>query len=108
EVGHVVTAEHRPPVVEQAVTQPVAGLDERRPRLGPADAVDGQAAGLLERGDRRRGGLVVDAAHGAPVAGVREALVEVPDLGAGRADPEGERRRAGGTGHMYGLRASRI
>ena len=40
QLGDVVTAEHRPAEIEEAVTQPVRTLDQRAPRLGTADAVD--------------------------------------------------------------------
>ena len=48
QLADVVAPEHRPAAVEQSVAEAVAALHDRRPRLGPADAVDPQAAGLLE------------------------------------------------------------
>ena len=54
-VGDVVAAQHRPAEVEQAVAEPVAALDQRAPGLRSADAVDAQAARVLELADRALG-----------------------------------------------------
>ena len=48
ELGDVVAAQHRPAAVEQAVAEAEAALDQRRPGLRPADAVDPQPAVVLE------------------------------------------------------------
>ena len=44
ELGDVVAAQHRAAAVEQPVAEAEAALDQRRPGLGAADAVDPQAA----------------------------------------------------------------
>ena len=51
ELGDVVAAEVRAALVEQAVAEREAALDERGPGLGSADPVDADAPGLLERAD---------------------------------------------------------
>ncbi len=48
QLGDVVTAQHRAREVEQPVPELEATFDEGSPRLGSADAVDPQAALLLE------------------------------------------------------------
>ena len=53
ELCDVVPALHRGAPVQEAVTEPVPGLDEGLPRLHAADAVDPEPAVLLERFDRR-------------------------------------------------------
>jgi len=51
QIGDVVTSERGRGVVQQPVTEVVAGLDQRTPRLGTADAVDAEASAFLERPD---------------------------------------------------------
>ena len=76
EVGDVVAAQHGAAPVEQPVTEAVAALDHRGPRLGPAHAVDPQAPRLLE------------GAH--DLLGRRSVLAELVAWGlvAQRAEPE--------------------
>src|SRR5207248_808902 len=81
ELGDVVAPQRRRRVVQQPVTPLVAGLDQRRPGLGPADAVDAEAPALLERTD---GGLGPGAeGPGTVVAGVvaggAQPGLEIPD-----------------------------
>ena len=97
ELGDVVAAQHRPAAVEQAVAEVEAALDERRPGLGAADAVDTQAAQLP--GSRappircagpydaraRRGGIVVSpGAAEADAARSRTALAAAARPADGR------------------------
>ncbi len=55
QLGHVVTAQHRGPAVQEAVTHAKTGLDQGVPGLGAADAVDAEAAEALEGLERRPG-----------------------------------------------------
>ena len=48
ELADVVTAERRRAQVQGAVAEPVAGLDELPPRVGPQDPVRWEPAGALE------------------------------------------------------------
>ena len=49
QLSDVVAAQHRTPEIEESVAEPIAALDERRPGLGTADAVDVEAPSDLER-----------------------------------------------------------
>src|SRR5207237_9234562 len=55
EHGDVVTPERRRAVVKEPVAETPAGLDQGRPRLAAADAVDAQPARLLEGAHRHFG-----------------------------------------------------
>ena len=48
QLGHVVAPQHGRPPVEEAVPERAPGLDQGRPGLGAADAVDPQAPAVLE------------------------------------------------------------
>lgn len=81
ELGHVVTPQRGRGVIQQPVAQLVAGLDQRPPGLGPADAVDPQAPSLLERADAGLGAGSVDAGpiRAGLVAGGTQPGLEIPD-----------------------------
>jgi hypothetical protein len=49
QVGHVVTALHGRPPVEEAVTQPETGFHQGVPRLLSADAIDPEPPEVLKR-----------------------------------------------------------
>ena len=55
QVGDVVAAEHGPTQVEEPVPEAQPGLDQGRPGLAPAHAVDAQAPAVLEALDRGLG-----------------------------------------------------
>ncbi|HZQ27151.1 MAG TPA: hypothetical protein VFA94_05575 [Acidimicrobiales bacterium] len=81
QVGDVVAPQGGIAAVEQPVAEPVAGLDQRRPRLLPADPVDAQAACGL-KGAARLLGAVIEAPAGV-ACGIEprrgEAPLEIPD-----------------------------
>jgi hypothetical protein len=52
EVRHVVTPQHRSPAVQEAVTDPESGLDQRLPGLEATDPVHAKATQALEGLDR--------------------------------------------------------
>jgi hypothetical protein len=89
-LGDVVAAEHRSGEVEQTVAQAVAGLHERRPGLGPTDAVHAQAPDVLEGTERGlgAGAEATGVVGGGVVAGARQAGLQIPDGLAGDALPE--------------------
>jgi len=67
QLGDVVTVQHRPTSIEDAIAEPEAGLDNGRPSLASAYAVGPEAPLALEPADRLLGprvesphGLVVD------------------------------------------------
>ena len=74
-------------MIQQAVAQVVAGLDQRTPGLGSADAVDAEAPPLLERADGGLGGRPIGAVRvgGGLVTGRAQARLEVPDRLARRS-----------------------
>jgi hypothetical protein len=75
--------------VQQAVTEPVSGLDESTPRLWAADAVDVEAARLLEATDRHLGQRSVPTVDATWVeAGAHQAPLEIADVGALRTNAE--------------------
>ena len=84
-------------MVQEAVPELVAGLDQRTPGLGAADAVDAQAPALLEGADRRLCIGPVDAGPvgAALVAGGAQPGLEVPDRLARRPLPEQRLEAAG-------------
>ena len=90
EVGDVVAPERGRRVVQQAVTELVARLDQRAPRLGAADPVDPQAPPLLEGADGGFGARPVQAgAVGAGlVPGRSQAGLQIPDRLAHSPLPE--------------------
>ncbi len=90
ELGDVVTPQHRPAPIEEPVAQAVPALDDRRPRLRPADAVDPQAARVLEGADHRFRGRAVptDLDRGDLVTQSGEADLEVAYRLAATARPE--------------------
>ena len=77
-------------MVQETVAEVVAGLDKRGPRLWTADAVDPEAAAILERPDGGLGPEPVDArsVRAALDAGGAQAGLEVPDRLARRSLPE--------------------
>lgn len=84
----------RSPQVQQTLAQPLACLDQQRPRLGAADAVDVDRALRLERLDRRGGRLVEDAADRAvPVTSRGQPVLQVSNVRTCRADAEGSDQR---------------
>ena len=58
EVGNVVAAHHRHPVIQHAIAKGVSGTDQRTPGIGADDAVRGQATASLETLHREHGSLV--------------------------------------------------
>jgi hypothetical protein len=90
--GDVVAAEHRDAPVQEAVTQRETRLDQGVPRLGPADAVDPEAAPVLERLESGAGGRAEDAqvvgACGEPQA--RQAVLHVGHRLTAVPLPQGE------------------
>ena len=89
EVGDVVAPEERGGVVEEAVAQAVAGLDQGGPGLGPAHAVAPQAPLVLEGPHRLLAGGAEDPQLvGRAVEPDRgEASLEVADRLAGVPRP---------------------
>ena len=75
---HVVAAQHGLAQVQQAVPGREATLDERAPRLRPADAVDAQTALLLKRADGSLGAGVEATVYHDTRADGHEALLEIP------------------------------
>ena len=92
QLGDVVAAQVGGAVVEEAVTEVPAGLDEGGPRLLVAAAVDSEAPGALERPDGRLGGGAVAPYLGAAgrEAGGTEAALKVTDSFAGVSRPQRE------------------
>ena len=81
QIGDVVTAQRGIAPVEQPIAEAVAGLDQGRPRLLAADAVDAQAARRL-KGAACRLGVVVEVPPriaGRVEAGGRQPPLEVTD-----------------------------
>ena len=99
QVSDVVAPEHGLAEIEEPVSQPEAGLDQGRPGLGAADAVDPQAPAVLEGLDRGPG----PGAERCPsVSGAQGSADRAPAGAAGRRRPrrlspdgEGEARRRG-------------
>jgi hypothetical protein len=89
EVGHVVAALHGCAPVEEAVADAKTSLDQGVPRLEAADAVNPQAAEVLERLDRGTGAVPEDPIRvedtvpaedgGQPVLDVRDGRTGVPE-----------------------------
>jgi hypothetical protein len=92
QLGDVVTAEVGGAVVEQAVAQVPAGLDEGGPCLLVAAAVDPEAPGTLERPDGRLGGRAVTPDLGAcrREAGGAETALKITNSFAGVCRPQRE------------------
>ena len=113
QVEDVVAAQHRRPVVEEPVAEPVAGFHQRAPRLAAADAVDAQAPGRLEGPDGGGGALAEEAGLGRgrlePESG--QAVLQVPHrltlVTRGDAQPLGQRTPLGDTPEPPGGRVSR-
>ena len=98
---HVVAPQHRRPVVQEAVAEPVAGLHQRAPRLAAANPVDPQAPGGLEGPHRRSRTLAEAAGLGRRrlVAEGGQAVLEVPHrlalVAGGDAQPVRQRTHLG-------------
>ena len=90
ELGHVVAPQHGRAPVQEAVAQPKTGLDQGVPGLRAADAVDPQAAVVLEGLDGGPGGGPEDAVRVDRRAGQdgRQAVLDVGDRVAAVADGE--------------------
>ena len=74
--------------VEQAVAERVAALDQRAPRLGPADPVDPHAASVWNSRTAARVSSPKHAIERDGVTTLREALLEVTDRVAAIADAQ--------------------
>ena len=88
-IGDVVTAQLRRPQIQQPIAQPLSSLNQQRPGLGTADAVDVDGTLLLERLDGFGSCRVVRSGDGAgPVARRAQAVLQVSNVRTSGTDAE--------------------